>query len=350
MKNSVMPSTLGIQETREKRLFTIMTIAEYDYPVLELRLLVAFEAVVDEGTFGRAATTLGYSQSTLSQQIAALERAVGGRVFDRPGGPSPVRLTALGRLVLGHARTLRSHHDAATEAVERFRAGDGRVDIGTFQTVTNVLLPPLLRRLRQERPRCEVRLVEEEIDEPNLDGLDLAFFDGRPGDGVGRLVLSDDYVLLAQAGAYPDGPVPLRVLDDLTLVALPPICDQGRVERALAGMSIVPRVVFRTVDNQAVVSMVRAGLGRAILPALAVGSAEDLDVHPLEPGLGPRQIFVHWQGTLSPLAHRVVELTEHVAAELGGPHVHPGRPVAVAKGRPPSRAEARSGPRTHPSG
>ena len=325
-------------------------IAEYDHSVLELRLLVAFEAVVDEGTFGRAATALGYSQSSLSQQIAALERAVGGRVFDRPGGPSPVRLTALGRLVLGHARTLRSHHNAATEAVERFWAGDGRVDIGTFQTVTNVLLPPLLRRLRQERPRCEVRLVEEEIDEPNLDGLDLAFFDGPPGQGAGRLVLSDNYVLLAQPGVYPAGPVQVSELHDLPLVALPPICDQGRVERVLAGMSITPRVVFRTVDNQAVVSMVRAGLGGAILPVLAVGVADDIAVHPLEPGLGPRQIFVHWQGSLSPLAARVVELTEEVAAGFAGPLVRPGRlPPAVAPSGPRRRAQARCGPRTRPS-
>jgi DNA-binding transcriptional LysR family regulator len=58
--------------------------------VLDLRLLAALEAVVDEGTFAQAAARTGYTQSSLSQQIAALERSVGGRVFDRPGGPRRV--------------------------------------------------------------------------------------------------------------------------------------------------------------------------------------------------------------------------------------------------------------------
>lgn len=67
---------------------------------VELRHLAAMAAVADEGSFGRAAARLGYTQSTVSQQIAALERAVGGPVFDRPGGPKPVRITPLGAVVL----------------------------------------------------------------------------------------------------------------------------------------------------------------------------------------------------------------------------------------------------------
>src|ERR671937_348312 len=70
---------------------------------LELRHLLALDAVAREGSFGRAAVALGYTQSAISQQIAALERIVGERLVERPGGPRPVSLTDAGELLLRHA-------------------------------------------------------------------------------------------------------------------------------------------------------------------------------------------------------------------------------------------------------
>ena len=57
---------------------------------IDLRQLRALQAVAAEGSFGKAAERLGFTQSAISQQIATLERAVGERVFDRPGGPRRV--------------------------------------------------------------------------------------------------------------------------------------------------------------------------------------------------------------------------------------------------------------------
>jgi DNA-binding transcriptional LysR family regulator len=92
---------------------------------VELRHLTAPAAVADEGSFGRAATRLGHSQSTVSQQIAALEKAVGGAVFDRPGGPRPVRITPLGAVVPAHGRDPLAKARTTAAAVDRFKAGDG---------------------------------------------------------------------------------------------------------------------------------------------------------------------------------------------------------------------------------
>src|SRR5918997_6946525 len=125
---------------------------------VELRHLKTMAAIAEEGSFGRAASRLGYTQSTVSQQIAALERAVGGPVFDRPGGPTPVRITPLGAVVLEQGRELLAKAAALTEAVDRFHAGDGRIDIGTFQSISTVILPIVVRRLRDEHPDCEIRL------------------------------------------------------------------------------------------------------------------------------------------------------------------------------------------------
>ena len=72
-------------------------------PGLELRHLVALVAVADSGTFSRAAEQLGYTQSAVSQQIAALERVTGTPLFDRPGGPRPVQPTEAGAVLTEHA-------------------------------------------------------------------------------------------------------------------------------------------------------------------------------------------------------------------------------------------------------
>ncbi|WP_421741272.1 LysR family transcriptional regulator [Cellulomonas sp.] len=288
--------------------------------MLELRLLAALDAVARTGTFGAAATELGYTQSTLSQQVAALERRVGGAVFDRPGGARRPRITPLGRLVLTQARTLLAADEAARDAIDRFHAGAGRVDVGTFQTVTNVLLPMVVDRLRGEHPDADIRLFEDETDEPPIDLLDLAFLDvPGPDDADHVEVFRDEHVLIAPPGAFPTGPVPLAQLDGRAMVALPPICDQAVVEAALAGAAVAPDIVFRTVDNQGITSMVRAGLGAAVMPVLSVwGQRHDdgLSFHRLEPAVPDRVVQVVSRGTLSPLAARLRELSVEAGQHL----------------------------------
>lgn len=291
---------------------------------VELRHLAAMAAIVEEGSFGRAAARLGYTQSTVSQQIAALERAVGGPVFDRPGGPRAVRLTPLGSVVLGQGRELLAKADALADAVERFKAGDGRIDIGTFQSVSSVILPSVVRRLRDEHPGCDIRLSEEEPEQPQIGDLDLLFYDGRiDGDVEHRKLLDDPYLLVAGAGAFPDGPVPLERLDGAPMVAWPLICDQPLLEQAVARGGARPQIVFRSAVNDTLLSMVRAGLGSALLPWLALRGADvpnddRLSVHELRPSLPPREIYLHWRTgqNRSPLARRAIEIAVEVAADL----------------------------------
>ncbi|GAB3766168.1 LysR family transcriptional regulator [Microlunatus parietis] len=290
---------------------------------LELRHLRTLVAIAEEGTFGRAADRLGYTQSSVSQQVAALEKAVGGAVFDRPGGPRPVRVTPLGEVILAHGREVLAKAGALADAVDRFRAGNGRIDIGTFPGATRLILPAVMSRLLREHPGCDIRLSEVGPEEPRLGELDLLFHYARiDGDVEHAELLHEPYLLVAAAGTFPEGPVEVAQLDGAPLVAWPANAHQRWLERELIGSGARPRIVFRTAGHDSIVSMVRAGIGSAVLPWLAVYGSEAwsddrLTLHPLRPS--PISIwYLYWPvgRTQSPLAAQAVDIAVECAQEL----------------------------------
>src|SRR5213076_1888072 len=124
---------------------------------IELRHFLALEAVAREGSFGKAATSLGYTQSAVSQQIAMLERIVGQRLLERPGGPRPVSLTESGELLLRHADAISARLQAAQADLAALDAGDaGPLRIGTYQSVGARVLPELVREFCAEWPQVDV--------------------------------------------------------------------------------------------------------------------------------------------------------------------------------------------------
>lgn len=290
---------------------------------VELRHLKTMIAIAEEGTFGRAADRLGYTQSSVSQQIATLERVVGGAVFDRPGGPRPVRITPLGEVVLAHGRELLAKADVLADAVDRFRAGHGRLDIGTFPGATTLILPAVIHRLLEDHPGCDLRLSEVGPKDPQLGELDLLFHYVRIDGDVEYVELLDEpYVLVARAGTFPEGPVEVAQLDGAPLVAWPPNVHQLWLERELAAAGARTRIVFRTAGHESIVSMVRAGIGSAVLPRLALHgsdawSDERLSLHRLRPS--PTSTwYLYWPAgrTRSPLAARAIEIAVEQAAGL----------------------------------
>src|SRR5215468_4261040 len=109
---------------------------------VEMRHFAALEAVGRTRSFGRAAAELGYTQSAVSQQIAQLERIVGQRLVERPGGPRPVSLTDAGRLLLRHADAIVAQLDAARADMAALAEGAaGPLRIGIYQSVGARILP-----------------------------------------------------------------------------------------------------------------------------------------------------------------------------------------------------------------
>src|SRR6478736_4529027 len=116
---------------------------------VEVRHLIALAAIARTRSFSQAAAELGYAQSAVSQQIATLERSVGHKLVERPGGPRPVSLTAAGEVLLRHAAHITARLSAAKADLDALAAGEsGSLRIGTFQSASARLLPPTLSSFR----------------------------------------------------------------------------------------------------------------------------------------------------------------------------------------------------------
>jgi len=238
-----------------------------------LRELRAVLAVADLGSFRRAAAELGYTQSALSHQVAALEAALGWTLFHRPGGRGQVRLTPAGEAVCRRARRALGEVEAiAADAEEAERGESVRVRVGVSQTAAAEIMPPALRSFRDEYPGVEVVLSAVD-DSAGADGLrkgrfDLAFINNPEPDDVIEAVpmLEDPWVILTRRdSAIAELRRPgFDVLDGADLVAWTHRWQgQRELEQAWARRGIAPRIVYRTDDNLALQRLVAAGLGHA---------------------------------------------------------------------------------------
>ncbi len=270
---------------------------------VELRHLAALEAVARTRSFGRAARELGYTQSAISQQIARLERAVGQKLVDRPGGPRRVDLTEAGRLLLRHADAIVAQLDAARADMAALAEGAaGPLRVGIFQSVGARILPGLLHRFQAEWPKVEVR-VREETDAADLlrllerGELDLSFADLPLPDGPFEFaeVLRDPYMLLVGSKSDLAERGTTARLRDLAGRPLVGWRSSDDLERFLRGHVPDLDVVFRTDDNGTLTALVAEGLGAAVVPRLVVNPRNPAVVGlPLGSRIPPRVLAIVW--------------------------------------------------------
>jgi DNA-binding transcriptional LysR family regulator len=277
------------------------------WPGLQIRHLAALTALAQEGSFGRAAERLGYTQSAISQQIAALERSVGQQLVERPAGTRPARLTPAGHLLEEHAEAILSRLSAARADLARLApAGRATLHLGTYQSVGACILPASLRRFTPEWPHVSILLTESNSDEDLLlllerGQIDLSFAVLPLAEGPFEWVelMRDPYILIVPAGSpLADRSEPVRAAEvaTLDLIGFRECRSVHAAEDQLIARGVLPRIVFRTNDNRTMHGLVAAGLGAALVPQLAYEPREEEVVAlPLEADLlPPRIVALAW--------------------------------------------------------
>src|SRR5581483_6714083 len=122
---------------------------------LNLDHLHAFAEVVERGSFSAAAAHFHLTQPAISLQVQQLERRLGVRLIERVGRRA--QATSAGRAILDHLKQIDAAVDDAVTAMQGHRRDVlGRVRLGTGATACIYLLPPILRRLRQQHPGLEI--------------------------------------------------------------------------------------------------------------------------------------------------------------------------------------------------
>jgi DNA-binding transcriptional LysR family regulator len=270
------------------------------WAAVELRHLVALDAVAREGSFRRAASRLGYVQSAISHQIAALEGLAGKRLIDRSRGTRPLALTPAGEILLSHAIAVIARVRAAQADLAALDGGsEAALRVGATPDLVRRLVPTLLRAFGEPVTLHETPNARALLSALVRGELDLALTESPlPAGPLDAAPLCDDpFVVLLQSTAplaRRVRPVECDELSRLPLVAHAPT--RAHVEEHLRGHGVEPRFVLQAETGAAVQGLVAAGLGAAVVPRLAVDEqrAETAAVE-LAPGVvAARTIAVVW--------------------------------------------------------
>jgi DNA-binding transcriptional LysR family regulator len=257
---------------------------------MQLHQLAYFVAVADERHFTRAARTMHVAQPSLSKQISALEAELGGALFSRARGN--ISLTVAGEALLPLAQRILADVDTSRTAVrELLGLQQGRVRLGATPSLSTVLVPEVLRRFRDRYPG--VQLVLDEGGSRDLIGklaqgaLDLALIilplhTNDPA--LKTIPLLNEPLVAAVPSAHPlasKAALTITDLRDVPLVMFREGYDLRAVTLAAcrkAGFD--PTFAVEGGEMDAVLKMVQAGLGVAIVPTMVVADTPNLRVVP----------------------------------------------------------------------
>jgi DNA-binding transcriptional LysR family regulator len=280
---------------------------------MDERRLRYFITVVDEGSVTRAAQRLRIAQPSLSQALRAFESELGVQLFHRVG--RGLRLSSAGEALLGPARQILRTIDEARDAISGvLELQKGLLEIAALATLAVDPMATLIGRFRARHPGVEVRVIEPE----SADGVRALVRDGACELGAAHLPLRDQqlaahplgeqellFVLPPNAASDDERPLGARELADTPLVVSPPgTSTRILLEQALTRVGATPTIAVQTAAREAIVPLVLAGAGAALLPAPLAREAQrrGATVRSARPKITRTVGLVHRRSALTPAA------------------------------------------------
>ena len=240
--------------------------------VQQLRALVELSRL---GTVSAAAESLGYSQSAVSHQLAALSRATGAVLLTRAG--RGVRLTEEGRALAARGREVIDLLERTErEAVAMAHAEEGRILLAAFPSAVASLVPGILAVVSRRHPGLEIELVDAEPPEA-LDSLrrgrvdaalSFSYIDDDAGEDLETVRLLDDVLYLVTH------PLGIEDIADGAQCRWVTGCARCHEQLIAVGRAngFTPETAYASDDYVAVQALVAAGVGAALLPGMALSA------------------------------------------------------------------------------
>ncbi len=301
---------------------------------MQLHQLSYVLAVAEERHFTRAAGRLHLAQPSLSRQVRLLESELGVLLFNRGPGQGLVTLTADGEALLPFIRRVLADVEAiSAEARALTGMARGQLSVGATPSLITRVLAPALVEFHASHPGIELQVVEagsrQLVRQLASGEVDLALVVLPIADPlVATVPLFDDPLVLAVAPDHPLAARPtVRVadLDGLALVMFRDGYDLRAVTLAACrDAGIEPRLVSQGGEMDGVLAFVAAGLGAAVVPAIAMSAESPLVAVPFSrPGLSRTVALAHRADRPVPrpaaaLADQLARLRRDAHAPSGG--------------------------------
>jgi DNA-binding transcriptional LysR family regulator len=248
--------------------------------MLDVRRLRLLRELKIRGTLAEVAEALQYSPSSVSQQLALLEKEAGVELLRKTG--RRVQLTPQAEVLVAHtAQLLETLEQAEAELAASLTTVTGTVRIAVFQSAALALMPDALTRMSSSYPEVRVEMTQREpetaLHETWARDFDLVIAEQYPGHAapryaeLDRVPLTSDAIRLAVPPPSPDRPAIRNLADTAGLAwVMEPRGTASRhwAEQACRSAGFEPDVRFETADLQAQIRLIESGNAVALMPDL----------------------------------------------------------------------------------